>query len=93
MVKDIIVTLLTKCTLATAAQKQEMSVTEKCSHRNLIQLICTDTEKPTALFAEKIGVQNMQSLQMLIHSVGIHCSASAYTYGNMKDIRYRSYMH
>eukprot|EP00957_Ditylum_brightwellii_P092727 7060672-Ditylum_brightwellii.AAC.1 len=51
MARKAIVTLLTKCNLVTAAQKQEMSITEKCS----------DTEKCMALFAEKIGVWNMQS--------------------------------
>eukprot|EP00957_Ditylum_brightwellii_P080870 6151804-Ditylum_brightwellii.AAC.1 len=72
--KKSIITLSMKPILATAARKQEMSI----------------TEKRTALFAEKIGVQNTQSPQ---GSVGIHCSASTYMYGRMKDIRYRSYVH
>eukprot|EP00957_Ditylum_brightwellii_P082352 6262187-Ditylum_brightwellii.AAC.1 len=43
------------------AQKQEISIIEKCSDRNSMEFICKDTEKCTALFAEKIGVQNTQS--------------------------------
>eukprot|EP00957_Ditylum_brightwellii_P146778 11174068-Ditylum_brightwellii.AAC.1 len=50
MVKDIIVMLSTKRNQATAAQKQKISLTEKCS----------DAEKRMVLFAEKIGAQNTQ---------------------------------
>eukprot|EP00957_Ditylum_brightwellii_P138047 10524596-Ditylum_brightwellii.AAC.1 len=66
-----------------------MSVTEIWGDRNSIKLICTDMEKHMALFAEKIGVQNTQSLQW---SVGIHCSTNTYAYGSMKDVQYRSYV-
>eukprot|EP00957_Ditylum_brightwellii_P029867 2259793-Ditylum_brightwellii.AAC.1 len=86
--RKAIITLLTKRILVTAVRKREMSVTEKCSDRSWIKLIHTDTEKHTALFAEKIGVWNTRSLQ---GSVGIHCSANMYGYRSMKDIRYRSY--
>eukprot|EP00957_Ditylum_brightwellii_P011090 840575-Ditylum_brightwellii.AAC.1 len=89
-VRDTIVTLLTKHILATAVQKQEMSVTEKCSDRNSMKLVFTDAEKHMALFAEKIGVQNKQSPQ---GSVGLHHSANMYAYGSMKDIQYRSYVY
>eukprot|EP00957_Ditylum_brightwellii_P017374 1308863-Ditylum_brightwellii.AAC.1 len=88
MARKTIVTWSMKCILATAAQKQEMSITEKCSDRNSMKFIHIYTEKCTALFAE-IGVWNMQSPQ---GSVGIHCSASAYAYKRMKGIRYRCYM-
>eukprot|EP00957_Ditylum_brightwellii_P002450 188109-Ditylum_brightwellii.AAC.1 len=78
--KEAIVTVFAKHNQATAAWKQEMSITEKCSN----------AEKCTALFAEKIGVWNTQSPQ---GSVGIHRSASTYAYKRMKDVQYRSYMY
>eukprot|EP00957_Ditylum_brightwellii_P025396 1920963-Ditylum_brightwellii.AAC.1 len=59
--KGAIIALLTKRNQATAARKQEMSVTKKCS----------DLERHMALFAEKIGVWNTGSLQ---GSMGIHRS-------------------
>eukprot|EP00957_Ditylum_brightwellii_P181216 13803681-Ditylum_brightwellii.AAC.1 len=59
--RKAIITLLTKRILVTAAWKQEMNITKKCSDRNLIKLIRMDMEKYMASFAEKIGVQNMQS--------------------------------
>eukprot|EP00957_Ditylum_brightwellii_P145512 11079749-Ditylum_brightwellii.AAC.1 len=90
MARKAIVALSTKCVLATAARKQEMSVTETCGDRNSMKFICTDMEKCTALFAGKLGVQNTQSLQ---GSVGIHRSASTYIHRRMKDIQYRSYVH
>eukprot|EP00957_Ditylum_brightwellii_P068748 5218436-Ditylum_brightwellii.AAC.1 len=52
--------------------------------------ICSDAEKRMALFVEKIGVWNTQSLQ---GSVGIHHSTSMHIYRRMKDIEYRNYMH
>eukprot|EP00957_Ditylum_brightwellii_P025340 1916871-Ditylum_brightwellii.AAC.1 len=67
-----------------------MSITEKCGDRNSMKFICMNKEKYTASFAEKIGVWNTRSPQ---GSVGIHHSTSTYTYGSMKDARYRSYVH
>eukprot|EP00957_Ditylum_brightwellii_P109532 8353493-Ditylum_brightwellii.AAC.1 len=86
--EKIIAVLLPMHTLE-EVQKGEMSAMDNCSDRNLMKFICTDAEKCTALFTEKIGVWNTQSLQ---GSVGIHLCASIYTYRSMKDVRYRSYM-
>eukprot|EP00957_Ditylum_brightwellii_P115424 8803279-Ditylum_brightwellii.AAC.1 len=61
MERKAIAILLMKRILVTAAPKQEMSFTEKCGDRNLIKIIYMDTKKCTALFVEKIGVQNTQS--------------------------------
>eukprot|EP00957_Ditylum_brightwellii_P167698 12766418-Ditylum_brightwellii.AAC.1 len=66
-----------------------MSITEKCGDRSSIKFICTDTKKLMALFAEKLGARNMQSLQW---SVGTHCITITYTYRSMKNVRYRSYV-
>eukprot|EP00957_Ditylum_brightwellii_P062213 4721186-Ditylum_brightwellii.AAC.1 len=61
--RKAIVTLSTKRILVTALQKQERSVTEKCSDRNLVKLTCTDMEKHMALFAEKLGDWSTQPVR------------------------------
>eukprot|EP00957_Ditylum_brightwellii_P178432 13591135-Ditylum_brightwellii.AAC.1 len=58
MVKDIIIPLLMMRIFGTSRKSDTGIITEKYGHKNPIKLICTDTEKRTALFTEKIGVQN-----------------------------------
>eukprot|EP00957_Ditylum_brightwellii_P053015 4019849-Ditylum_brightwellii.AAC.1 len=90
MARKAIITLLTTRIFRTTQKNETRSITEKCNDRSSMKIICMDTEKCMTLFAEKIGVQNTQSLQ---GSVGIHRSTSTYTCRRMKDVQYRSYMH
>eukprot|EP00957_Ditylum_brightwellii_P158898 12094250-Ditylum_brightwellii.AAC.1 len=62
-VKDIIIPFLTMRIFGTVWKSDTGIVTEKFGDGDLIKLVHTDMEKHTALFAEKIGVQNTQSPQ------------------------------